>query len=135
VTTAASESEIGEWQIRLQRAERQLQDLTSNEEVAIVALKVATRTLDSSKKRAVQGEVLCQETEEDLVKLEVQIKDAGKEVAALERQQGVVREQIEVMVNDGGLSSRPKPTMHPPSPLNDDVVSQIQIRPYGYCKQ
>jgi hypothetical protein len=39
------------------------------------------------------------------------------------------------MVNGGGLSSWPKPTMHPSSPLNDDVVSQIQIRPCGYCKQ
>jgi hypothetical protein len=92
VTTAVSESEIGKWQNWLQRAKRQLPDLTSKEEVAVAALKVATGTLDSSKKRAVQGEVLCQETEEDLVKLEVQIKDTGKEVVALERQQGAVRE-------------------------------------------
>jgi hypothetical protein len=37
----------------------------------------------------------------------VHIKDVGKEVAALERQQGAVREYSEVMVNGGGLSSWP----------------------------
>jgi hypothetical protein len=81
--------------------------LTSKKEVAVAALKVAMGILDTSKKRAVQGEVLCQETKEDLVKLEVHIKDVGKEVAALERQQGAVREYSEVMVNGGGLSSWP----------------------------
>jgi hypothetical protein len=45
--------------------------LTSKEEVAVAALRMATGTLDTSKKRAVQGEVLCQETEEDLIKLEL----------------------------------------------------------------
>jgi hypothetical protein len=46
--------------------------------------------LDMSKKRAFQGEVLFEDTEQDLIKLEAQIKEAEKEIVALERQQGAV---------------------------------------------
>jgi hypothetical protein len=79
--------------------------LTTKQDAAVAALKVAMGTLDTSKKRAIQGEALCKDTKEDLLKLETQIQDAKKEIVALERQQGAVREQSEIMVNGGGLSS------------------------------
>jgi hypothetical protein len=135
ITATESENEIADLQRRVRHAEQQIPELARKEELAVAALKVAQGTLDTSKKRAFQGEVLCQDAEEDLIKLEAQIKEAQDDIVALEKQERVVREQIELMLQGGGLSCWPKPTMHPLCPLNDDVVTHIQVRPCGFCKQ
>jgi hypothetical protein len=70
VMAIESQLEIADLQVRLRHVEQQTPELAKNEEVAVLALKVAQRTLDTSKKRAFQGEVLCQDAEEDLIKLE-----------------------------------------------------------------
>jgi hypothetical protein len=122
-------------QVRLNKS-REMQIMHKEKlDSGLAVLKIVVGMAEASKKRAVQGDVLVQETEEDLARIQARILETGKDTVALERQESAVQLQLGLMAKGGGLSLWPKPTLHPLCPRDDDFLPQIQLRPCGYCKQ
>ena len=104
-------------------------------ETATPTITVALKTFESSKKRTLQGEVLFNDMEVAISKLEAEIKVAKADIIALERQETSVYDQLQLMEKGEGLSCWPKPILHPPCPIVVDSSISIQIHPCGFCKQ
>jgi hypothetical protein len=68
----------------------------------LAALKIAMGMAETSKKRAVQGDVIVQETEEDLARIQARILETGKDTVALERQESAIQLQLGLMAKGGG---------------------------------
>jgi hypothetical protein len=92
--------------------------------------------LEDKRKLALQGKLLFQEFEQEMLKLDVVVTDVTEELARLEVEVVSVQNQLLAMKNSGGASLWPKPILHPSS-LESELESDknLHIRPCSWCRR
>ena len=79
--------------------------LQSELETAMTTMAVALDTFQTSKKRALQGELFFTEMEVVVQQLQSEIKTNEKEIFDLKNQKTIVQEQFQCMQVDRGVSA------------------------------
>lgn len=116
--------------------EQKLAILRSNKDSCERKLDVLQSVAAFSRERAIKGENIYQDMEEEQMRAELDLQILQRQIVEIKRHTAAVEEQCIQMKNGGGFSLWPKPVLHP-STVNDGYVnhSTLELHPCVFCNR
>ncbi len=96
-------------------------------------LKMVTIIVEAKNRRALQGEALFKEVEEEFEIVGFKLQKVTQEVGDLIKEEETIHFQMDGMKKGGGMCFWPTPIMHSTKPLDDGSRNFVIIKSCGYC--